>query len=155
MRSSRSPEAFTLNKRDEIERLKSAFDAGIVIFGWQTYPQSCYTGTAVSPLDGARCTTREDSSFPVRDHHRLSERKVVTSIVVAMIVILVVVAATVGLVLLGIEGRGKQRAPESWPIEWPARAQHLNGDAEPPARLVKMIRVHPQSLSQVYRHLLA
>ena len=35
-----------------------------------------------------------------------------TSIVVAMIVILVVVAATVGLVLLGIEGRGKQRAPE-------------------------------------------
>ena len=45
-----------------------------------------------------------------------------TSIVVAMIVILVVVAATVGLVLLGIEGRGKQRAPEAGPSNGPRRA---------------------------------
>jgi UPF0716 family protein affecting phage T7 exclusion len=62
----------------------------------------------------------------------------VTSIVVAMIVILVVVAATVGLVLLGIEGRGKQRAPKL-AHRMARAAQHLNGDAEPPARLVKMI----------------
>jgi UPF0716 family protein affecting phage T7 exclusion len=62
----------------------------------------------------------------------------VTSIVVAMIVILVVVAATVGLVLLGIEGRGKQRAPKL-ANRMARAAQHLNGDAEPPARLVKMI----------------
>jgi UPF0716 family protein affecting phage T7 exclusion len=62
----------------------------------------------------------------------------VISIVVAMIVILVVVAATVGLVLLGIEGRGKQRAPKL-AHRMARAAQHLNGDAEPPARLVKMI----------------
>jgi UPF0716 family protein affecting phage T7 exclusion len=62
----------------------------------------------------------------------------VTSIVVAMIVILVVVAAIVGLVLLGIEGRGKQRAPKL-AHRMARAAQHLNGDAEPPARLVKMI----------------
>ena len=65
-----------------------------------------------------------------------------TSIVVAMIVILVVVAATVGLVLLGIEGRGKERAPKL-AHRMARAAQHLNGDAEPPAR-----RVHPQSLSR-------
>jgi hypothetical protein len=62
----------------------------------------------------------------------------VTSIVVAMIVILVVVACTLGLVLLGIEGRGKQRAPKL--ADRMARAaQHLNGDGEPPARLIKLI----------------
>jgi hypothetical protein len=55
----------------------------------------------------------------------------VTSIVVAMIVIFVVVACTVGLVLLGMEGRGKQRAPKL--ADRMARAaQHLNGDGEPP-----------------------
>jgi hypothetical protein len=62
----------------------------------------------------------------------------VTSIVVAMIVILVVAACTAGLVLLGMEGRGKQRAPKL--ADRMARAaQHLNGDGEPPARLVKLI----------------
>jgi hypothetical protein len=62
----------------------------------------------------------------------------VTSIVIAMIVILVVVACTVGMVLLGMEGRGKQRAPKL--ADRMARAaQHLNGDGEPPARLIKLI----------------
>ncbi len=61
-----------------------------------------------------------------------------TSIVVAMIVILVVVACIVGVVLLGMEGRGKQRAPRL--ADRMARAaQHLNGDGEPPARLIKLI----------------
>ncbi len=61
-----------------------------------------------------------------------------TSIVVAMIVILVVVASIVGLVLLGMEGRGKQRAPRL--ADRMARAaEHLNGDGEPPARLIKLI----------------
>ena len=61
-----------------------------------------------------------------------------TSIVVAMIVILVVAACTAGLVLLGMEGRCKQRAPKL--ADRMARAaQHLNGDGEPPARLVKLI----------------
>jgi len=62
----------------------------------------------------------------------------VTSIVVAMIVILVVATCTVGLVLLGIEGRGKQRAPKI-AARMARAAQHLNGDGEPPARLVKLI----------------
>jgi hypothetical protein len=62
----------------------------------------------------------------------------VTSIVVAMIVILVVVACIVGVVLLGMEGRGKQRAPRL--ADRMARAaEHLNGDGEPPARLIKLI----------------
>ena len=61
-----------------------------------------------------------------------------TSIVVAMIVILVVATCTVGLVLLGIEGRGKQRAPKI-AARMARAAQHLNGDGEPPARLVKLI----------------
>jgi hypothetical protein len=62
----------------------------------------------------------------------------VASIVVAMIVILVLAACTVGLVLLGMEGRGKQRAPKL-ANRMARAAQHLNGDAEPPARLVKLI----------------
>jgi hypothetical protein len=62
----------------------------------------------------------------------------VTSIVVAMIVILVLAGCTVSLVLLGIEGRGKERAPKL--ADRMARAaQHLNGDGEPPTRLVKLI----------------
>jgi len=62
----------------------------------------------------------------------------VTSIVLAMIVILVLAGCTVGLVLLGIEGRGKERAPKR--ADRMARAaQHLNGDGEPPTRLVKLI----------------
>ena len=61
-----------------------------------------------------------------------------TSIVVAMIVILVLAGCTVGLVLLGMEGRGKERAPKL--ADRMARAaQHLNGDGEPPTRLVKLI----------------
>jgi hypothetical protein len=62
----------------------------------------------------------------------------VTSIVVAMVVILVVVASIVGVVLLGMEGRGKQRAPRL-ADRMSRAAQHLNGDGEPPARLIKLI----------------
>jgi hypothetical protein len=62
----------------------------------------------------------------------------VTSIVIAMIVILVLAACTVGLVLLGIEGRGRQRAPKL-ANRMARAAQHLNGDGEPPARFVRMI----------------
>ena len=61
-----------------------------------------------------------------------------TAFVVAMFVILVVAACTVGLVLLGMEGRGKQRAPRL--ADRAARAaEHLNGEGEPPARFIKMI----------------
>jgi hypothetical protein len=62
----------------------------------------------------------------------------VTSIVVAMLVILVVAVCIAGVVLLGMEGRGKKRAPRL--ADRMARAaQHLNGDGEPPARLIKLI----------------
>ena len=60
------------------------------------------------------------------------------AIVVAMVVILVVATCIVGLVLLGMEGRGKQRAPKL-AHRMARAAQHLNGDAEPPARLIKLI----------------
>ena len=61
-----------------------------------------------------------------------------TSIVVAMFVTLVVAACIVALVMLGMEGRGKQRAPRL--ADRAARAaEHLNGDGEPPARFIKMI----------------
>ena len=61
-----------------------------------------------------------------------------TSIVVAMLVILVVAVSTVGLVLLGMEGRGKQRAPRL--ADRAARAaEHLTGEAEPPDRFIQMI----------------
>ena len=61
-----------------------------------------------------------------------------TSIVVAMLVILVVAVCTVGLVLLGMEGRGKERAPRL--ADRAARAaEHLNGEGEPPARFIKLI----------------
>lgn len=61
-----------------------------------------------------------------------------TAFVVAMFVILVVAACTVGLVLLGMEGRGKQRAPRL--ADRAARAaERLNGEGEPPARFIKLI----------------
>ena len=61
-----------------------------------------------------------------------------TSILVAMITVLILSVGVVGLVLVGIEGRGKRRAPK---IARRIRraAQHLNGDGQPPARLVRVI----------------
>jgi UPF0716 family protein affecting phage T7 exclusion len=64
-----------------------------------------------------------------------------------MIVILVVVAATVGLVLLGIEGRGKAARTQAGPSNGPrgaapqrrCRASGSSGQDD---------RVHPQSLSR-------
>jgi hypothetical protein len=54
----------------------------------------------------------------------------VTSIVVAMFVILGVAGATAGVVVVGIEGRGRFRIPRL--ADKMARAaQHLNGDGRP------------------------
>lgn len=61
-----------------------------------------------------------------------------TSIVIAMFVILLVAGATAGIVLLGIEGRGKSRAP-LLAHRFATAAQHLNGDAEPPARFTEVV----------------
>ena len=61
-----------------------------------------------------------------------------TSIFVAMIVIMAIAAGTVGVVLVGMQGRGKRRAPKL--ARTMARAaKHLNGDAKPPARFVRLI----------------
>lgn len=60
------------------------------------------------------------------------------AIVVAMIVILAVVAGTAGLVVVGIEGRFKERAPRL--ADRMARAaQHLNGDGQPPERFSRLL----------------
>ena len=58
--------------------------------------------------------------------------------VVAMIAILVVAAAVVGLVLVGMEGRGRARMP--WVSDKLTRlARHLNGEVEPPETFTRVI----------------
>jgi hypothetical protein len=53
----------------------------------------------------------------------------VTAIVVAMFIILSVAAVTAGIVVVGMEGRGRVRAPKL--ADRMARAgEHLNGDAQ-------------------------
>lgn len=62
-----------------------------------------------------------------------------TAIIVAMVLTLALVAGVAGLVLVGIEGRWRQRAPRL--ADRMARAaQHLNGDGQPPRSLT---RSHP------------
>ena len=61
-----------------------------------------------------------------------------TSIFVAMITVLLLATGIVGLVLVGIEGRGKRRAPKI-ARRITRAAQHLNGDGQPPARIVRLI----------------
>jgi hypothetical protein len=58
-----------------------------------------------------------------------------------MIVILAIVAGTAGMVLLGMEGRGKGRAPKL--ADKMARAaQHLNGDGRPPHAFTRILHLH-------------
>ena len=57
----------------------------------------------------------------------------VTLLVVTMLVILGLAAATAGLVLVGIEGCGRLRAPRLADKVTRA-ADHLNGDARPQGR---------------------
>jgi hypothetical protein len=52
-------------------------------------------------------------------------------IIFAMIIILGVAAGIVGLVALGMQGRGRDRAPEL-ATKLARAAEHLNGDGEPP-----------------------
>jgi hypothetical protein len=60
------------------------------------------------------------------------------AIIVAMIIIFGVVAGTAGLVVVGIEGRFKHRAPRL--ADSMARAaQHLNGDGEPPEAFTRIL----------------
>ncbi|GAB3929563.1 hypothetical protein GCM10011575_27210 [Microlunatus endophyticus] len=58
--------------------------------------------------------------------------------VVAMVAILVVAAAVVGLVIVGMEGRGREHMP--WLADKFTRAaKHLNGEIEPPESLTRMV----------------
>lgn len=58
-------------------------------------------------------------------------------IVVAMMIILIILAGTAGLVVVGLQGRGRARAPRL--ADRLARtAQHLNGDGEPPQAFARL-----------------
>lgn len=61
-----------------------------------------------------------------------------TLVVITMIAVLVVAGVVVGLVLFGMEGRGGERAPRLRQRVSRA-AKHLNGDAKPPKKFVRMI----------------
>ncbi len=59
------------------------------------------------------------------------------SFFVALSVVLAVAIAVVGVVVVGLEGRGRTHAPKvAQRLERAAR--HLNGDAEPPQRFAKL-----------------
>ncbi len=62
----------------------------------------------------------------------------VTFIVVSMIIILAIALGTAGVVLVGMEGLGRGRAPRL--ADKMARAaQHLNGDGQPPKSLTRIL----------------
>jgi hypothetical protein len=86
---------------------------------------------------------QQDSSFPGMFSVQLFCLKgpPVATIVISMIIILGLAGGTVGLVLVGMQGRGRVRAPKL--AHTMARAaQHLNGDAQPPEGLVRFIEGH-------------
>jgi hypothetical protein len=84
--------------------------------------------------------TPHGSSFPgVRPFDCLKGKTFVTSIVIAMVIILGLAAGVMGMVAIGMRGRGRDHAP--WLASAMSRAaRHLNGDGEPPTRLVKHFR---------------
>jgi hypothetical protein len=57
----------------------------------------------------------------------------VTLIVLAMLVILAVAAVTAGIVVVGMEGRGRWRAPRL-ADQMSRAAERLNGDGQPEGR---------------------
>lgn len=60
-----------------------------------------------------------------------------TAIVIAMLLVLALAVGTVGLVIVGMQGRFKARAPKI--ADRMARAaRHLNGDGTPPRRLTRL-----------------
>jgi hypothetical protein len=63
----------------------------------------------------------------------------VTFIVIAMVIVLGVAAGVMGMVAIGMQGRGRDHASKLANAMSRA-AQHLNGEGEPPARLAKHFR---------------
>jgi hypothetical protein len=62
-----------------------------------------------------------------------------------MIIILLLAVATMGMVAMGLEGRGRARAPKL-ARQLSRAARHLNGDGQPPKQLVKLIEQAPLAL---------
>lgn len=61
-----------------------------------------------------------------------------TTILVVMLLVLSVVAVTTGLVVIGMEGRGRGHAPKLADSMAKA-ARHLNGDGRPPRALTRLL----------------
>ena len=67
------------------------------------------------------------------------------AIIVAMLIILGVIGVVAGVVIVGMQGRGRDRAPEL--ADTMARAaRHLNGDGTPPPALRRLLRGLPLHL---------
>lgn len=62
-----------------------------------------------------------------------------TAIVVFMVLMLALAVAVGAVVVLGMEGRGRDHAPEL-ADKFARAAKHLNGDAQPPERLQHLFR---------------
>ncbi len=81
---------------------------------------------------------RNDRSFFPHRSRLLERQHPVTFIVVSMIIILAIALGTAGVVLVGMEGLGRGRAPRL--ADKMARAaQHLNGDGQPPKSLTRIL----------------
>lgn len=66
------------------------------------------------------------------------------AIAVASLLLLALITAIVGLVVVGLEGRGSNRLPRLR-TGLAGAAQHLNGDGAPPPaflRLLRMLHLH-------------
>ena len=62
-----------------------------------------------------------------------------TAIIVASLLLLALVAGIIGVVVIGIEGRGRGRVPRLDP--WFRKvARHLNGEAPPPPAFLRLLR---------------
>jgi uncharacterized membrane protein YagU involved in acid resistance len=62
----------------------------------------------------------------------------VTVIVLTMLAVLVIAGIVAGLVLVGMEGRGGDRAPKLR-RQVTRAARHLNGEAKPPTKFVRAV----------------
>lgn len=63
-----------------------------------------------------------------------------TAIVLAGLLLLALVAGIVGVVVVGLEGRGGDRVPPDLGLKLTRAARHLNGDGTPPAAFLRVLR---------------
>ena len=79
------------------------------------------------------------SSFPVFPDRLPRMRCAMPAIVVASLFLLTLIAGIVGVVVVGLEGRGASRLRRVGP--WFAKlARHLNGDGTPPPAFLRVLR---------------